>query len=377
MKKKRELILSCIAIAVILIMVITMTAAASFSVLVADDFSHGMGVGAFHVSFPEYLKASAAYARSIYLNWQGTYFSMFVQALLSPINHYGFEQLRWVMVLNSLLFYAALSVLTLCVFQNIGKEKYSVKFWILAILVFCFCGYQSYPEVFFWYSGATSYSIPLSLLFFALALFWKTAEKKSIGMCIASALLGIMAMGGSLAVSGTGCFLSFLFCLYLFLSEKKIPLRHGIIFLTWLAAAGIHALAPGNYARHSVIDQSGIHPGKALYDAVNMASIRWNTFFRSTDLVFLLLVVMLLGFWTGERKADDPNRKYRILVSALALLTPVVTAFPIALGYSSETMPNRCAFLIDVSIILSAIHLAFILGKEVPAQVEAEQKKFF
>ena len=63
MRKNKEKIISIVAILSILYMVITMVHAASYSVLVADDFSHGNGVGAFHVPFVEYLKASFAYSK--------------------------------------------------------------------------------------------------------------------------------------------------------------------------------------------------------------------------------------------------------------------------------------------------------------------------
>ena len=93
-----------IAICIILLgwMIMTMVKASSYSVLVADDFSHGNTVGVFHTSFWNYLVASFQYAVKEYLEWQGTYFSMFIQALLSPINNYGMRQLRCVMAVNSL-----------------------------------------------------------------------------------------------------------------------------------------------------------------------------------------------------------------------------------------------------------------------------------
>lgn len=376
MRKNKEKIISIVAILSILYMVITMVHAASYSVLVADDFSHGNGVGAFHVPFVEYLKASFAYSKSIYLGWQGTYFSMFIQALLSPINNFGFRQLRCVMAANALLFFIALVVIVWNALSVNMKEKLPVKLVVIAIIVFSFCGFQSYPEIFFWFSGATSYSFPLSFLLFAIVLFWKTYEKKSVLNIVGSLLFGIMAMGGSLTVSGTGCFIAVLLCLYLFLLNKKVPVCNVIITLVWIVAAGINAMAPGNFARHSVIDQSGVHPFTALYDATNMASVRWNYFFKSTNFVFLLIVILLIGFLFGERTEEDSyNRNIKIIVSIISLFTPVITAFPVALGYSGESIPDRCAFLIDAPIIMTSINLAYLLGKEVLAKVDIEQKK--
>ncbi|WP_458458030.1 hypothetical protein [Pseudobutyrivibrio sp.] len=77
---KRQLqvksIILVLSILALIYMILNMVHAASFSVLIADDFSHGVGVGKFHVSFGEYLVASFKYAkkrvprvaRNIFLN---------------------------------------------------------------------------------------------------------------------------------------------------------------------------------------------------------------------------------------------------------------------------------------------------------------------
>ena len=157
-----------------------MTYAASFSVLVADDYSHGNGVGVFHVSFWEYLKASFIYSRRQFLEWQGSYFSMFIQALLSPINNYGFRQLRCVMSANALLFFTSVFLLSWKTLNLYNVKNVSVKLVIIAIVIFCFCGFQSYPQIFFWYSGATSYSLPLSILFIALTMIGDLTKRKRL-----------------------------------------------------------------------------------------------------------------------------------------------------------------------------------------------------
>ena len=76
-------VITGLSIVMIIYMIITVVSASSFTVLVADDFSHGNGVG--HVSLSKYFKASVDYAIKEYKEWQGTYFSMFIQALLSPV----------------------------------------------------------------------------------------------------------------------------------------------------------------------------------------------------------------------------------------------------------------------------------------------------
>ena len=75
--------------------------AAAYTILAADDFSHGVSLGLYKAFFPLHLFGSLAFMLKLYISWQGTYLSMFLQALLSPINGYVYPQLRIVMVVNA------------------------------------------------------------------------------------------------------------------------------------------------------------------------------------------------------------------------------------------------------------------------------------
>ena len=113
MKKRKygEIFISIVCLIVIAVTVVVLTLGAGYTVLLGDDFTHGVRVGAFHVSFPNYLAASFRYVKDLYLDWQGTFFAMFLQAFLSPINNFGLPQLKVVMTGNVLFF--SLSLLSL------------------------------------------------------------------------------------------------------------------------------------------------------------------------------------------------------------------------------------------------------------------------
>lgn len=375
MKKVYERIISIIAIISILYMSITMIYATSYTVLVSDDFSHALGVGVYRVGFVEYLKASFAFVKYMYFGWVGSYFGMFLQALLSPVNNFWFRQLKCVMILNSILFYLALVFFAWKALSMNKGEKRFVKLVIIAITVFAICGFQSYPEIFFWYSGAASYTIPLSILLFALVLFLKGFESNNVLHIVGAVVLGVMAMGGSLTLVGMGCFAAFIMCLYYVLKEKSVPIKNVIVLFVWICAAGINALAPGNYARHAVMDQSGVHPLKGLYFSTKMVDARWDYFLKETSFVLILLMVLLIGFMWGKKTDDKRERIIKIVVSFVGLVTPIVAAFPAALGYSSDFMQDRVGFMIDFAIILSSINLANILGRELLGSVMLGRRK--
>lgn len=77
----------------ILLLAYVLIHASRWSFYCADDFSHANGVGVFGGNILELLRASFAYMIDTYKTWQGTYFSMFLQAFLSPLN--GLGQFKW------------------------------------------------------------------------------------------------------------------------------------------------------------------------------------------------------------------------------------------------------------------------------------------
>lgn len=140
--------INCLAI---FFMVYVIAASAGFTVLVGDDFTHGVRVGVFHAPFFQYFAASLQYMKEIYLDWQGTYFAMFLQALLSPINNFGLPQLKAVMILNVLLFAAALFGVIWAAFDFILKEKKmpQIRLTVFSIVLFSILDADIFTEIFF------------------------------------------------------------------------------------------------------------------------------------------------------------------------------------------------------------------------------------
>lgn len=75
-----------------------------------------------------------------------------------------------------------------------------------------------------------------------------------------------------------------------------------------------------------------------------------------------MMLFVLFGYLVFVKRDFTGNLKIRLVFSFLGIFTPVVTAFPLALGYSGINVPNRCEFVLDMSIIITAFNLAFTLG---------------
>lgn len=354
-------VITGLSIVMIIYMIITVVSASSFTVLVADDFSHGNGVGVFHASLSKYFKASVDYAIKEYKEWQGTYFSMFIQALLSPINNFGLIQLKIVMIFNAIFFFSSFLFLIYTILRKIDNDYKYIKLLLAAISLFLITAFDSYTEIFYWFSGAVSYSFPLSVAMIGIASFILLNDTGKGKYFVITIICGICAMGGSLTVAGAGCYAILMLCVYYFFQEKKFERKNITVFIIYFLGALVNAIAPGNFKRHDVIDDSGIHLFKTIYDSVIIGDGRWQFFFKNTDFVFWMFIIAICGFYVNKKTNNKVNW-LRFYMSILGLLVSFVTAFPVAMGYSSSEISSRCAFVIDIGIIVSSFNLMINLG---------------
>lgn len=251
-------------VAAILFMAGVVVSSARCTVLVGDDYTHAVRVGSFHASLPAYLAASLRYSRELYLDWQGTYFAMFLQAFLSPLNNFGLPQLKVVMVCNALLFFAALFGVWWAASGLIWREgrAYGLRLTIYTLLLFAILDAQVFAEIFFWYSGAVAYSLPFSTALLALAALLLSnrggVPGRGRNVCfVLSAILLFLAGGGSLIVSGTACYAALLLTVGFYLASGEVSAGNIAVTVSGILGALLNAAAPGNYARHTYTSQGG------------------------------------------------------------------------------------------------------------------------
>lgn len=354
----------------IFFMVYAITAGAGYTVLLGDDFTHGVRVGAFHVPFLRYVAASLDYMKELYLDWQGTYFSMFLQALLSPINNLGMGQLKAVMILNALLFFAALFGVVWVSTGFVLREEKAVyiRLTVFSIILFAILDANVFTEIFFWYSGAVSYSMPLSCALLAVMCFLLSnresySRRKRILLIVAAAVLGFLASGGSLAVSGTGCYALVLLTLGFYLIRGKISVGNMIVSAAGVVGALVNVMAPGNFLRHTYNSGGDGHAWRLVQSVKWAVKTVWGETGRLTkETMFgVLLIAMVLVGIRLSKNLNGAIRGYGIM-SVLACMWGYITAFPVALGYGGPEFPNRCYFILDVVLALSLLNAAVFAG---------------
>lgn len=353
---------------VIFWMVYVIAVSAGYTVLVGDDFTHGVRVGAFHVPFFQYLAASLQYMKEIYLDWQGTYFAMFIQALLSPINNFGLPQLKAVMILNVLLFAGSLFGVIWTAFDFIFKDRKMphIRLTVFSIILFSVLDADIFTEIFFWYSGAAAYSIPFSFMLLAVMFFLLSnnvsySKRKRLVFSICAAFFLFCASGGSLAVTGTGCYIVLLLAIGFYLTSRKITVSNIIVTAVGIIGAVINVIAPGNFSRHT---QNSGGEGFMLLQSVKwtLKNVWAETERLTKETMFgvMLFAMLLLGIYLSERLYGI-LKEYGV-ISVLALAVGYVTALPVAVGYAGPLFPNRCYFVLDVVMVVSFLNFAVFVG---------------
>lgn len=346
-----------------------------YSVNQSDDYSHAMEIGRFHEGFFSYLATSVRYMVMMYKGWAGNYFSMFLQGWLSPLNNGGSIQLKLVMFANFVIFFVVFIWLIHRFLSTVfeGKRIYSLV--VISMVTFALMNYRCFYEVWYWFSGAVSYSFPLSVMFlsFILAISSLNAEgvvrdkKKTI--YVFSIICAFLGAGGSLTLAGAGCYIALLLCIYYRLSIGKFSRAANMLFASFLVGSIINVVAPGNYVRAENTNLSLLASVKNTI-ASSYGEYRWV--FHETNFPVLMIIAVIVGM--SLFTAIAVNEKAYTIVSVLALLTPVVSVFPVVMGYGMGFLANRTQFVIDQMIYFSLTNAGLILGRKLAVVFNADRK---
>lgn len=362
MKKIIKRTITALSIGIIFVLSAMILGNAWYSVYYLDDFNHATRIGAFHVGFFEYIKATISFTKMIYMTWQGTYFSMFLQGLLSPLNNGGLLQLRIVMIINAILFLSSFIFFINSIIRYLNKNiDIEIRVAVLALIFIQLFSSLAYPEIFSWFSGATCYSFPLSFLFVSISLALMAEEKKKIVFLVLSIFSGFFAMGGILGITGMGCSFMLILIVVPLLLDKKIKKHLSIVFASYMAFAIFAVIAPGNFLRRGYVD-SPINPVKAAFLSCKKLLYGAESLFKDTGIVVIVLLFIVIGLFVGKLIDGKDLKKY-VCTSLLMVLVPLATLFPIILGYGGyDYFPNRCTFLLNITLTLWVLNLSLMLG---------------
>ena len=343
----------------------------SFSVYSGDDFIH------FHIhikGLDNYMVGKPFHNGIQYAKWDmanlgGRYFAMFMQSFVGiNDNTISLSNLSSIMKFNSKLYFFSLLFVIYSIMSNIVLNKHDRLDKILASsasffsIVFLFNAFSYNKEVFTWLPGANSYTFPLSLFLISFGLLIYNLNNKNIFLIILYIPIAMLSMGGSLAIVCFGLFLVLLYLLYMILYDK-LSIRSVLLIIHIFIFGIVNVSSPGNFKRRSLsmssmMKENTINIKEILNLDIKYLSARVSVI---NNKFLLMLSLVLLSAIVSYFIYKNINLDYKyIIICAVLILLPFATAFPIALGYSSDQpMFDRICFIIDFSIIIYYIN-AFI-----------------
>lgn len=126
----------------------------------------------------------------------------------------------------------------------------------------------------------------------------------------------------------------------------------------------------GNFVRHDVIDDSGLHFFRAIIYSVNGVITTMEWLFFDTPFVIIVMVSITIGIVIGKKQSVD--KTYAWIMIAVNTVIPIVTYFPVCLGYSGIGSPNRCKFILTLVLVISVIIVSVLVGKIVACYLKAD-----
>lgn len=333
--------------------------AARYAIFMADDFSYYNE--RMESAGSTYIMKGINYMITSYKNWQGTWGHYLFHAIVDPMGSYSYGLLR--LILCVMLVFTLLGVCFLAVSaaKYFGfKEKNTI--YLIGLFLIPLLSYKEYKEVYLWYVGATVNLLPIIFftIGFALMLLGKV-RGKSVYYVLSAVFLFLMT-GEGLEVVGFGMSCLLLFIVVEYVRTRKLNISFLIIFGTALLGALLNAAAPGNFARRGRIggEMSIVH---SLYLSVKVLLQEEEWLYKNTSFIVFMVLAFCLGCCINKRLKDIT---FAVFITGLVLI-PVITIFPVALGYGDiqiATLPDRCMFLFDASIIICNIGIAILVGNK-------------
>ena len=337
---------------VIVVICIPFLRAACFAGFTADDFSFAVPFGSEKADlFQRALYSTISYWKT----WQGAYASTFLLYLINPLNWYSYRLLKIILIG---LFVLAVSGLYLCLKEL--KNYYSLNIkpvYLFYLILIPILSYREYYEIYLWFVGATAYLLPVVGMEFSIIFILKWKRKRK-AICYILAVISMIFMNGCvLEVTGMGMWCLLIFVIYDFIKNGKADRGLVIAFVTALALAVLNAFAPGNFARKGTGELKALSAVLYSFKAVAQETVWLHS--NATILIFEL-IALIFG-------ANDiiGHKKSLIAIELIGLiLFPVITVFPVILGYGAESndLYNRCLFPLDCALTVSCIGLFYILG---------------
>ena len=347
-----------------------------FALPAADDFSNAV----MYFSFVDQSNTLLAPFYAVcwaYMNWQGTYFSVFFDELFRPYDRWGLIGFRvYLFVIIVLLAIAVLYFAYVLCMKEWKVEKRTTIFIVQFSLLYFFFNSFTAGEIFYWYTGVSTYTFPLVICLFGSSMYMQYCNGEKVAKFFYTAIiLGFLTSGTTLQVAAVVCTIYLLIWISMYEREQSFVLwiRRGIPFFVTAFGALINVVAPGNYARHNLVSESYSIGQVAVWTLVESTRQIIGTL-RDSVLPFFLVVlflIALLNVWRNNLKLP------RLIVRSIFVMAIIpINIFPVCLGYHQPNLgAERNYYICRVCICVALAYLSILWGQYIGSYLKIQMRK--
>lgn len=297
-----------------------------------------------------------------------------------PLGTIGITGLRVLLCLNVLFLAIAIFWFGIIVAEKMyGLYDRNIMLMLLLLLVFVSFGIsRGGQEIFYWYTGACVYTMPMSLTFCCLAFYVQCLwEQKTYKRMVILCIMAFLASGGVLQVTAILCYgMLIIWGIYLYRNKNKNGVLAGLPFMAAVIGALINAFAPGNFVRHTYIEE-GIHIFKAIKNVLKVVISQMRELFTQNLFLYVVLFCLVLGIYAASKSEIKAREYHPVLLFIILLIGMIISVFPFCLGAGTNAMPMRNIYVCDLYVgwgsALCALELGSWLGVKNGYKVSREK----
>lgn len=355
-------------------MIIPFVASVTNTVFCSDDFSFANHLLEYRNETGNWILGLLKFVYSHWIGWSGRWICALFPVSINPlvITSNPFFWLKIYMSVSFMAFTALFIYLIKTILEELfhihnKKLIFAIALAFLAVLLNTYI----YTEIFYWLTGA-NYIFLMGCEMLGIAYGIKyyvngngdkyTMRFAIAGFCSCDNLHGIAPV-----------FLLVIYFGYKKLKNREFRKKDAMLAFLFCISSASNVLAPGNFVRHEVIDSTGLHPFVSiLYTLYSMLRTSLQILSLYPVIIFILCMGML-GAVLYIRGIECHSK-----LGLLCLYTPLCifgAMYPVSLGYSNVSYPNRIVFVFSLHFIIllgllcmSVGSAAIALFREIDAQ---------
>lgn len=316
----------------------------------ADDFSFPVTLRNLMENM-NYFQAVLVNSYKNYMGWEGTYTGTFLADTIAYGITLNLTGLHIVLAVNYVLFLAGIILFVKKLLEFVfGIDKESILFMVSLFTEVSVLNMSNLRELIYWLDGAVFYTVPFICTLFGtyLLMIWNGSKKTSY--LVFSSILGFIASGGSLDIVVFNCGFYFGICFVYLLDTGKLVDKYWIPFALALTGGLCNAAAPGNFRRHSFMEDTSINPISSLIDSFALIDNYYKRLL-TIHILGVLVVLCIVVIWTAgisTISAKKHTLRRIVLFAIYAFLLNVISVFPVLTGYSISDL-DSCLRALNVS----------------------------